>query len=41
MHMGAGDREKNGTFLVTAGEVVRSGWSVYGGLKLKTTRFVS
>ena len=22
-----------------AGELVRSGWSVYGGLKLKTTRF--
>ena len=40
MHMGAGGGEKNGTFLVTAGQVVRSGWRVYGGLKLKTTRSV-
>ena len=41
MHVGAGGGEKKGTFPVTAGEVVRSGWSVHGGLKLKTTRFVS
>lgn len=39
--MRAGGRQEKGTFPEMAGEVMRSGWDVYYGLKLETTRFAA